>query len=173
MYEDKTTGKRYYNLTHGTKGPGTWRWYAGTDPVKFPSDTPELVLSDSNYLLLPVYKNGNIVKDMRDNICYNIGVDNDPSHSGDILLLWSIPGRTYIDVEFSISGSAELLGKGSVGRSRGDASITWPSPVVEIYGDCELVWVGKTKDNKDVTQIVKYTYASKEWDIGVIAVAEG
>jgi len=166
---DTTTNKCYSNLTHGTKGPATWMWFAGISPKHFPNNSgDELLLDGDNYSLVPVYKKSMLLRDKKDNICYNVTIDNDPTHKNDIILLWSIPGRTYADITFEVSGSVELLGEGVYGKSRGPNSITIPAPVLEIFGDCKLVWIGKDSNGHTVSQVVDYAYTESKWDIGSI-----
>ena len=167
-YDDPKSKNRHYNLSHGSKGASTWRWYAGLDPRCFPNDSNCVVLDNDNYNLKPVYSKNKLLKDAKGNICYNIVTDSNPEHKHDILLLWSIPVRNCTDVEFSIDGDVDIVGTGYSGKSRGEKSTVTPAPVLEITGDCVLKWSGTTKQGKSVKQTVSYRYYESHWTIGVL-----
>jgi len=171
-YIDPKSGKQYFNLTHGVKGPATWKWYAGVSPKYFPEEVDSIIFDNDNYGLIPVYRNNKLLADTKGNLCYNIITDNDPSNESDILLLWTIPTRTYKDIKYNISGSVDLLGEGSHGRSRGPNSVSTPAPVLEIYGDCQLRWSGLSSEDGEIEQIISYDYASSKWAIGAITTVE-
>jgi len=166
IYVDPLTKHKYFNLAHGTKGPATWKWYAGVDPSYFDKEGVTLVFDRDSYNLAPIYKAGKPVSDKKGNLCYNVIIDNDPSHRKDVVLLWSIPARTYTNVEYSISGSAQEIGLGVFGKSRGINSIIIPAPVVEIFGNCTLTWSAMNSDNVTIMQSITYNHYDTSWDIG-------
>lgn len=166
----KNKNKYYFNLRHGTKGTHFWRWSMGLDyrhfkPVK--SDT-EYVLDNDNYIIEPIKRNGNILEDKAGNVMYNISVDTMSTHKKDILLLWDIPNKNFINVTYSIKGMCSVIGEGSVGRVRSEQAYKSPSPVIEILGDSILYWSGVGADGKKYSQTIKYDYAEKNWDVSPI-----
>jgi len=167
-YVCEDSNKKHYNLKHGTRGADGWRWSAGLHDASFRSDDEFMTLDGCNYDIVPVKVDGSIRKDKLGNIYYNIYVDNDPSHAEDIILLWTIPGRTYTDVTFEVTGDADILGKGKAAKSRTKSAGYTVAPVLLIYGDCEFSWKGKCSKGGTVSQVIKYRYGDKDWKISAI-----
>jgi len=170
---DPTNEHVYYNLTHGNKGHGTWKWFSGLKVSDFNVNDISITLDGDNYNLVPVYKKGKLLKDNKNNICYNVVIDNDPYHKNDILLLWNIPSRGYKDIEYDIDGVVEVIGVGVSGKSRGESTVTSPAPVLEIAGDCVLMWRGKDVRGNAISQTIEYSYHESKWVIGGILKAVG
>jgi len=164
-YIDSKTNHEHFNINHGARGPDTWRWFACLHDMYFKSKEPQIVLDNDNYELDPVSRNGEPLTDTKGNQCYNIVIDNDPAHKNDILLLWTIPGRGYDNVEYDVSGSVEVIGAGSLGKSRIEGTTSYPAPVLLISGDCTLKWEGINSDGMKVTQVVNYEYWNTTWNI--------
>jgi len=165
-YVDPVSKKVYFNLAHGAKGPSTWKWYAGLSAKHFSSEDNCVILDGDNYNILPIYSKGDILRDKVGNICYNVVIDNDLAHHKDIILLWGIPTRGYRNLSYTIHGGVELIGEGKAGKSRGPNSVVGPAPVLEIIGDCELVWYGTDTSGAAVKQVAKYQYYDSKWSIG-------
>jgi len=167
-YVGESGSKAHYNLKHGTRGSDGWRWSAGLHDASFECEEEFKTLDGCNYDIVPVKVDGRIRKDSVGNIYYNIFVDNDPSHAEDIILLWTIPGRTYTDIEFSVSGDVDVLGEGKAAKSRTKSAGYTVAPVLLIYGDCEFSWAGKCAKGNAVGQTIKYRYGDKDWKISPI-----
>lgn len=168
VYIDPDTKKKHFNLVHGIKGADLWKWYAGIDPNYIDTNTDKLVLDQDNYCLTPVMRGGKHMMDKKNNKCYNIATDNNPSHCTDVLLLWNIPSRSYRNISYSISGDVSLIGEGYNGKSTSDRVITAPAPVLEIFGDCEISWSGINNSGAMVKQQIKYHYHTEQWDINPV-----
>jgi len=172
IFINRKTGAVHHNLSHGAKSKGCWKWFAGISHEHFSLDTQPYELADDNYVLLPVKTKGMTLKDAKGNICYNIGIDSDPSHTSNILVLWSPADRSYTGIKTALRGACEVIGTGRniVNRTRGEST---PAPVVEIYGDAVLTWSGVRSDGALVEQSIEYSHGGKNWTFGDINVLEG
>jgi len=164
-YVDSNSGKVHFNINHGSRGTNTWRWYACLHDLYFKSEESHITLDGDAYELDPVMRNGSPLVDSKDNQCYNVVMDNDPCHKNDILLLWTIPGRGYDNVEYSVTGNIELIGEGSSGKSRLEGAASYPSPILLISGDCKLHWSGVNSNGDKVSQNISYDYWNTNWGI--------
>ena len=164
--------KYYFNLRHGIVGYSFWRWSVGLDINYFrpTKELTEYVLDGNDYFLDPIKKNGVTSTDSIGNSLYTITKDKMTIHKNDILLLWEIPNKYFTNVSYETSGMCTVIGEGSVGRLRGDTVFKSPCPVIEILGDCILSWTGKDIEGKIYSQIIKYDYAEKKWDVSPIEI---
>jgi len=171
IFINRKTEVVHHNLSHGTKSTGCWKWFAGLSHEHFDLANEPYTLDGDSYVLLPVKKNGLILKDAKGNVCYNIGIDSDPSHVNNILVLWTPAERAYSDVVVDVSGSCEIVGHGKniANRTNRESS---PAPVVEIYGDADLYWTGKRADGVVVCQHVKYNLGTKQWTFSDVTASE-
>jgi hypothetical protein len=167
-YIDPASGVIHFNLRHGSKGKGSWLWYAGLSSTHFNSKEDSISLDDDNYGLVEVYSKGILLKDKRDNICYNVIIDNDPSHANDILLLWTITGTGYSDVSYEYSGCADLVGMGISSRLLRPEDGKVDAPILNIYGDCSMRWNATNSSGTKISQDINYVFCDNEWNIGPI-----
>ena len=175
IYYHKKNGKMYYNVKHGSSKTTNntnelWSYSFGLSKSYFPvsEENPELVLKDDDYVITTVKIDGEVIKDKKGNVLYNISKDDNNVHKKDIILLWEIPNKNYIDVKYVAEGTCTILGEGISGKERGDVIYSSPAPVIEILGDVTLTWTGRYYDNntyKKVSQVIKYNYANNSWDI--------
>lgn len=165
--KNKTANKLYFYIPHGTRLPGLFAYNMGVNYKDFApkNENEELKLDGNNYIILPVRKDDKIVTDSNNNTIYYVAKDYNTSHSDDIILFWEIPNKKYTDVEFKVSGEVEVIAKGFSGKQRGTELYKSPAPVLEIYGDCQFEWSGKS-DTGIVGQSIKYKYSdSNSWNI--------
>lgn len=149
----------HFNIKHGSSGRDLHVWSCGMDkkyfnPAKHQSSTFEL--TDDNYVLLPVRKNGEQLKDKNNNNIYSVSIDNVKNHKKDIILIWEIPNNKYTSVVFTINGDVSLLGEGVIGKTRNGVDYTSPAPVLEIFGVCKLTWSGIDEHNNTVGGVIEY-----------------
>jgi len=157
-------GKKYHNLKHGTTGKRLWSWSASMDVKKFPVTSDEgIILDGSDYVLIPISKDGKILKDGINNCNYVISKDNIESHTNDILVLWEIPIKNFNEVEISLSGDVVEIGRGYIGKYRPDRKQRIPAPILEITGNCTIKWKATTFNGEVYQQIINYKESS--WDI--------
>lgn len=183
IYNHKKNGKMYYNVKHGSSSKNAsndsdlWSYSLGLAKNHFPvnEDVPELDLDGDDYIITTVKVNGEIMRDKKGNVLYNISRDKTDVHKKDIILLWEIPNKNYVDVKYVAEGTCTILGEGISGKERGDVIYSSPAPVIEILGDVTLTWTGRYYDNntyKKVSQVIKYNYANNSWDIKPIITGE-
>lgn len=184
VYFHKKNSKQYYNVKHGSSSKNAnndsdlWSYSFGLAKNHFPvqDDVPELLLEGDDYIITTVKVNGESIKDKKGNVLYNISKDDNDVHKKDIILLWEIPNKNYIDVKYVAEGTCTILGEGISGKERGDVIYSSPAPVIEILGDVTLTWSGRYFDNnngyKKVSQVIKYNYANNSWDIKPIVTGE-
>jgi len=166
-----TKGKMYFNISHGTKGKDLFVWKCGLRDGRFTpkSEGDTLELNDNNYIIRNVLdKNKQVMKDVNGNLLYNIDIDYMENHKNDLLVLWEIPNKNYKECRYTVTGDVDVIGEGKTGKIRGDKKFISPAPVLEIYGDCELVWSAVDKNNKGYKQIFKYDYAENKWSINPV-----
>ena len=134
----------FYNIKHGEIGGVLWQYSIGVSKeIALPithEDTIEL--NSNNFIVLPIYKNKNKVKDNLGNDLYYVTADIANAGKDGKLVLWSIPNKNLVDVSFKVSGGANVLGNGFTGSSRSSDDKKVPSPVVEILGHSVLQWQG-------------------------------
>jgi len=126
------------------------------------------VLDDNKYTLTPYRSGGDICTDVLGNTNYSITLDYNTLHQRDLLVLWDIPNKNYIKVDYKVEGDSSKIGSGKNGRDRGDIVYVSPAPVIEIFGDAVLSWTGVTSDGTSHSQTSSYDYANGTWDIGRI-----
>lgn len=183
IYYHKKNGKMYYNVKHGSSKTTNntnelWSYSFGLSKNYFPvsEENPELVLKDDDYVITTVKIDGEVIKDKKGNVLYNISKDDNNVHKKDIILLWEIPNKNYTNVSYSAEGLCNVLGEGVSGKERGDIMYCSPAPVIEILGDIKLVWTGyHTNDgiSQKVSQTIIYDYSKNEWDIRPIETSAG
>lgn len=157
-------GKRYHNLKHGTSGKRLWSWSASMDIKKFPVVSDERVELDGNdYVLIPISRDGKILKDGIGNCNYVISKDDVESHRSDIIVLWEIPIKNFKTIEIELSGDVSEIGRGYIGKYRVDRKQRIPAPILEITGNCAITWTGDTFDGDGYKQVIKYKESN--WDI--------
>lgn len=157
----------YFNIMIGSRGLD-WKLYTmylSSRHFQATKNGEELELKGNNYMINPVKVNNEIQKDQNGNILYCIYPNDAYSYKKDIVLLWEIPNRSYLNVKYEIKGDVELLAEASYGKERLGVNYKSPIPVLEIFGDCELTWTGVDREGKQVGQIVKYNYVIDQWDI--------
>lgn len=162
----------FYNIKHGGQGENLFMYTIGLNKKLFSpeamSDTIEL--DDNTYILLPVYVDKKHKQDSKGNYLYFISIDHMDNHKEDYIILWEIPNKLYTEVTYTINGDASELGSGISGRSRGSTNYTSPSPVLEIYGECELCWTGVNANGIKHKQII--SFKNGDWNIGAIKTIE-
>ena len=175
IYYHKKNDKKYYNVKHGSNKSTNnsnelWSYSFGLSKNDFPvtDGIPELLLSEDDYIISTVKKDGEIIKDRKGNVLYNISKDDNCMHKKDIILLWEIPNRNYTDVIYTTEGVCNILGEGVSGKERGDVMYCSPAPVIEILGDVTLTWNGV--HNLDgvvnrVSQTIAYDYTKNIWHV--------
>ena len=165
--KDKKT--LYYNLRHGTYGRGLYKWWCSFSTKFFVPEnvTDTLVLEDDDYIIVPIKdnKNGGLKRASNGDVCYTITKDDMEYHKSDILLLWEIPNKNYINVDYEIEGSGEQIGRGVTGKQRGDVMCRSTAPVLEITGDVTLTWEAKDINGKRFKQVIVYDSSVNSWDI--------
>lgn len=171
----KDGSSHYFNLKHGSYGKSMSLWWCGFATRYFKpegiSDT--LILDSNDYIIVPI-KDGDKVKRNRDNnACYYISKDDMEYHKTDILLLWEIPNRNYIDVTYELTGSVSEIGCASTGKQRDDILCKSPAPILEITGDCKLSWVATDHNGDKFHQVIRYDSSINSWDIKPIEKIKG
>lgn len=156
VYNNRRNKALYFNIKHGSQGTELWAYSCELSKDYFIPELPsdELKLDQDNYVLIPVKKNGSVVKDKKGNALYMLTVDHNHNHRRDLLLFWEIPNVNYIDVTYSISGMANEIGKGWSGKDRGEYVFKSPAPVLEVYGDAMLEWSAKNKNGDTFKQTI-------------------
>lgn len=160
---NNNNGATHMNLTHGAKGVGGWKWFAGVDKSTVTDESA--LLTKNDYVLIPVYKAGKHIKDKAGNLCYNISRNSDPVHTSDLLVLWTPASKSYTDVKCTVLGGCEIIGSGKYPIGRGGRR-SLPAPVVEIYADATLRWVGTNPEGVVSQQLISYDYGRREWTTG-------
>lgn len=182
IYSDTRNNKKYYNLLHGgiRNNGKTYPWKCGVDAKLFPvTDTsPEsLLLDNDNYTLIPAIKNKKQIMDINNNYVYMLSQDNNATHQHDILVLWEIMNNYYTDISYTIDGSCDIIGNAVIGRFKGYSGGTGRSsaklymataPVLLVYGDCTLKWVGVNEDGSSHQQEFIYKKVNNKFIIGDI-----
>jgi hypothetical protein len=160
--------KLYFNIKHGNLGKDTWCYSLSFNRKLFiPKDEKDVIkLNNNNYDLKVILdKNKNIKKDKKNNILYSITVNDIKDHIRDIILLWEIPNKEYINVEYEIKGNGKTLIEASRGKERPNGTYITPAPVIEITGDVELYWSGYDKNDNKISQSVYYNFTKDHWKI--------
>lgn len=152
--------KVYYNIKHGDTGYESKPLSYGIDKKildpKLNKNEPFILLNKSNYTIKPIYKkNIGKVQDTNGNDIYLVSADNNNSHVEDILLFWEIPNKNYKNVIYTLNGDCTKLGQSITKKERGNDTFITPAPVIEIFGECVLMWSGDSQDNKNVSQVIK------------------
>lgn len=162
------TGEKYLSIKHGSSG--FWIYYIMLSKNFFTLENEEdpLELKGDDYVLKPIKKNGNVIKDSKGNIVYCLEKDYMENHKKDNLVFWEIPNKYYTNVKHEISGMAKEIAVGIVGKERDGVAFSSPAPIIEVLGDCVLSWTGKNEHGDTIQQYIKYDYMSNTWDIGVV-----
>jgi len=165
--------RHYFEIRHGYRGVGYWEWVANLSFKYFkPRDaSDELILSDTNYSILPIIKKGNTepLKDKVGNTRYVIiNDDNIEQTIKDALVLWE-PPFDYDEINYELSDNIREIGKGLGGRYS-DHNRKTPMPVFEITGDASIKWFGMgidpiTNEMKRYMQAIYYHYATGKFHI--------
>ena len=140
--------KGHHNVKHGMKAPGFVAVQLGvSDDILDASEqkTPA-VLSDDNYVLMPIFRGNEHKVDGRGNHLYYIAEDVDSTSADGVIVLWDIPNLKYTNVEYVISGNVDELAVGSSGKIRSGTKYSSPSPLLEITGNATLRWSGIAGD---------------------------
>lgn len=157
-------GNKYHNLKHGTNGKRLWSWSASMDAKKFSdTDNGPITMDGSDYVLIPITRDGKIVKDGIGNCTYVISKDNVDSHTNDILVLWEIPIKNFNTVSIELSGDVIEVGRGYIGKYRIERRQRIPAPILEITGNCSITWEGVTFKGEKYKQVINYKESN--WDI--------
>lgn len=157
----------FYNLKHGTNGNRYfWKWCSYLDNRHFKpeTDSDTIELTGNDYVLRPLIINDDVKKDNKGNVEYIISRDIDTSHHNEIILLWELTNKHYTDVRYKIFGDVRVIGKGEIGKHRGDFKYKSPAPILEITGDCAFSWTG-VKDDVLYGQTITYKSIENNWDI--------
>lgn len=164
VYNNRRNKELYFNIKHGSQGTELWAYSCELSKDFFAPETPsaELKLDQDNYVLIPVKKNGDLVKDKKGNALYMLTVDHNHNHRRDLLLFWEIPNVNYTDVGYSISGMANEIGKGWSGKDRGEYIFKSPAPVLEVYGDAVLEWHAQNKAGDTFKQTINIVNGNVE-----------
>jgi len=161
--------EKFHNIKHGTYGKALWMLSLSLCSKTFPVilDTT-LELIDDNYILKQIFGKGHQpVKDSRGNELYVVKQDNMAHHRNDVLVLWEPVFTDIVKLSYTISGKVNEIGVGYTGKSRIGKEVVIPVPMLEVIGDCTLSWIGNDIDGNTYTQVIKYNYARKIWDIGL------
>ena len=164
---NNNNNKMYYNISLGF-GSNDYKMYTIYLSSKhFPvvEEVEELELHDNNYILQPIKIDNKVQKDKNGNINYCIYKGDVNNYKNDIILIWEIPNRRYVNVTYKMDGDVRLLAEATYGQERDGINYLSPIPILEIFGDCEITWSGTDKNNNTVGQVIKYNYALKQWDI--------
>jgi len=161
---------RYFNIVHGNKGAMFGYWLARINkhiaqPV---NDNDIYTFTGNNYTLVPYRHSDGVSTDKLGNTIYSVSSDNGTEHIRDIILFWEIPNRSYVKVDYKISGSVTEIGKGYTGRDRGEHVFKSTAPILEVFGDCTLEWTAVDLDGLTYTQTITYVHESGSWDVQVI-----
>ena len=155
----------HYAVKHGTDGSNFGYWLGRiSKKVSEPDNISDVfTLKGNNFILLPVKRDSEILRDKLGNIVYTIGIDFNTMHQKDIILYWEIVNKNYNTIEYSISGDVSEIGKGYNGKDRGDIVYKSPAPVLEIYGNCTLNWTAVDVLGDEYTQEI--VYHDNDWDV--------
>ena len=166
VYKNKQ-GKLYFNYHHGLKLKNFHLYTLSFSTRHFlpKSESDKLILKDDNYIIMPIIKDGEKLKDNNNNILYNVHVDNNKSHIKDVILFWEVPNRNYSNIKYKLEGDVELIAEASSGITRsGKLSIT-PMPVLDIFGDCKLSWNAVNSKGENIEQTIEFNYYEDRWDM--------
>ena len=161
--------KKHFNIIHGAKGFWEYRLGIVDSYAKPENENDELILDKDNYIIKPVMSKAlnDYYKDARGNNVYNVAEGN-AEINNDCLVLWTIPNKRYINVNFKVEGLCEVIAIGENGIERPDAKYISPAPVVEIYGSCTLTWTAEKLDGTKIRQVIKYNYREGSFNTGVV-----
>lgn len=175
VHANKSKNRRYFNIRHGSSGKDLWVYVCGLDVNYFsPKNTSDaLTLDADNYILTPVIRRKEPVKDIKDNVIYNITIDNMIHHKKDYLVFWEIPNKNYTTVTYTINGKCSEIGKGITGKERNDKIYSSPAPVLEIYGSCSLYWEGIDEAGNKDFQTITYNYDENRWVVDNVVSSSG
>ncbi len=157
--------KKYHNVKHGSYERGFWAYSIGVSKKLCNPDVDKepMSLTDDNYKLIPIKRDGNPVVDKKDNIMYYLADDMSDEHRDDYLVLWNIPNACYRDVKYEFTGNVNEIGKGYNGKIRDNTQYISPSPVLEVVGPAVLRWSGITLNGDTVKQ--KIVFDNSNWII--------
>ena len=150
-YPNKEKKSRtYFNILHGSKDVGYHCYKLYLDYKAFKdialAKKDGYVLDGNDFVLKPIYKNDEVVKNFDNQSLYNIGREDNGHLHKTTLVLWEIPNFMYTDVAFRIvSGYAVVIGKGINGIERDNIKYTSPAPVLEVMGDVVIEWTAISK----------------------------
>lgn len=167
-----------FKIILGSEGDGVYPYMLGLDTKYFkPTDIEDkVILEGDNYIIKevksPDTKKPMVLPDGKK--LYTISKSSAHTFPKDTIVIWEIPNSRYTDVEYEISGDVEkLVEGGSIGKIRNGIAYTSPTLVLEVFGDCELKWTALNKENKRISQTVKYSYDSDEYKISSIEIVKG
>lgn len=156
VHRNHKSDNMYFNIKHGSQGENLWVYSCELNKSHFAPSAlaDELKLDNDNYVIIPVKKNGSVVKDKKDNTLYMITIDHNQNHKQDMLIFWEIPNVNYTEVTYKITGMANDIGHGWSGKERGEICFKSPAPVIEIYGNATLEWSGLDRDGNNIKQTI-------------------
>lgn len=167
VYKNKVSNALYFNIQHGSFGKNFWIYTCGLNKIFFtPKDEQDrITLSDDNYILKPIKRNKEKIKDGKENILYNISIDSMENHKKDCIIFWEVPNKNYTNVTYTISGNAAMIAEGITGKERNDTIYSSPAPIIEAYGNCKLEWSGLNNNGERVSQTINFDYVNDKFDI--------
>lgn len=158
----KNNKKPYYKVTHGSFEPGYHGYILPIEDRVFnlkENNPPEQILMGNYYILKPILKDKIQSKDINQQPRYKLTKDDLIDHQQDILLFWEIPNNYFTNVKYKISGNCVEIASGKVGKVRNNKRYISPAPILEIMGDCKLVWTAKDIQGKSIKQTVEYDHS--------------
>lgn len=170
-YENKENNELYYNISIGMDDLYFKQYILKLDAKYFKpkSIDDKLELSDDNYILKPyLIPHSNNIYRVKKNQVYMISKNNSHIQRSDILLLWEIPNKQYTNVKYKTEGFVNVIAEASAGRYRNNKIYSSPCPVLEIFGDCKLSWIGTDINGNKFSQNIEYNTVSDKIEIQAI-----